>query len=69
MVEHGETEGLPLRVGSKVSLKAKGIDGWDERLDSVEGRTRDGGVLGHMTPGERQRKNGIRYWVKRPKLF
>ena len=50
MVEHRETEGLSLCVSPKVSLESKGIDGWDECLDGVEGRARDGGILGHMTP-------------------
>ena len=65
MVEDGETEGLSLRVGAEVSLKAEGIDGWDERLDGVEGRAWDGGVLGHMTPGVGQRGICVRYYVKR----
>ena len=54
VVEHRQAERLSLSVGSKVSLKAKRVYGWNKRLDSVEGRSRDGGVLGHMTTSPSQ---------------
>ena len=49
VMEHRETESLSLCVCTQVSLKAKRINGRNERFDCVEGRAWDGCVLGHMT--------------------
>lgn len=50
MVEHRESEGLPLCVCAEVGLKAKRVDGGDEGLDGVERRAWNGRVLGDVTP-------------------
>ncbi len=50
-MEDGETERLSLRVSPQVCLKAEGIDGRYEGLDGVQWGTRNGSILGHMTPG------------------
>ncbi len=49
VMEHRETESLSLCVCTQVSLKAKRINGRNERFDCVEGGAWDGCVLGHMT--------------------
>lgn len=50
VVEHGQAEGLSLRVRPQIRLKAKGVYGWDESLDGVQRRARNRCVLGHVTP-------------------
>ena len=54
VVEHGEAEGLALRVRPQVRLEAEGVDGRDEGLDRVEGRAGHGRVLRHVTPAAGQ---------------
>lgn len=57
MVEHGQSEGLALRVRAQVGLEAKRVDGRDERLDGVQRRAWDGRVLGDVTPERRQTRD------------
>lgn len=54
VVEHGQSEGLALRVRAQVGLEAERVDGRDERLDGVQRRAWDGCVLGDVTPERRQ---------------
>ncbi len=58
VMEDGETERLSLRVSPQVCLEAKGIDGRYEGLDGIQWGTRNGGVLGHVTP-EREGERGL----------
>lgn len=50
VVEDGQSEGLALCVSAQVRLEAKWVNGWDEGLDGVERRARDGSILGDVTP-------------------
>jgi len=49
MVENRETECLPLRVSSKVRLKAKRVDRRHERLYDVQWRPGHRRILRHVT--------------------
>lgn len=49
MIEGLQAEGLTLRVCSEIRLESVGIDDGDVGLHGVEGRSRFGDVLRHMT--------------------
>lgn len=49
VMEHGQTERLPLRVGAQVGFKTETVDRRNERLDGVEGGAGHRRVLSHMT--------------------
>lgn len=54
MVEDRQGKGLALGVGPQVSLKAKGVDSWDESFDGVEGGAWNGRILRHVPPETEQ---------------
>lgn len=49
VMEHRHTEGLSLGMCSQVCLESKRIDGWNKRLDSVQGGAWHWCVLSHVT--------------------
>lgn len=51
VVEDRQGEGLALCVGAEISLKAEGIDGWNEGFDGVERGAWNGCILSHVPPG------------------
>ena len=48
VVEHGQAEGLALRVVAQVGLEAKGLDDRQEGLHNEDGRARLGHVCGDV---------------------
>lgn len=60
MVEHRQSEGLPLSVCAEVSLKAKRVDGGDEGLDGVERRAWNGRILGDVAPEDEDKTPAIK---------
>ena len=51
MVKHGQTEGLPLSVCSKICLKTKWVYGGEKSFDCVQGWAWHWCILGNMTSG------------------
>lgn len=49
MVEHRKTECLAQGVRPEICLEPEGINGWNERLDHVQGRAWDWRILGNVT--------------------
>lgn len=50
VVEHRQSKGLSLCVCSEVSLKAEGVDCWDESLDCVQRGPWNRCILGDVAP-------------------
>lgn len=60
MVEDRQGKGLPLGMSAEISLKAKRVNGWDERFDGIERGAWYGRILSHMTP-EKDKSQGLSY--------